>query len=272
MSLYRYVKKEPEVEPPKKFLSPKIVFEEKKEGWMPGPKIIPILLVMVGVFFLANAAYPIISYQLFISPKFASSFVSPTTDSAIAQSFGTRSGGEDLFVSPAFESASVLGNEIDLLDLTKASNWFPQSNAVFNGDEVYSYSLSIPKLGIKEAQVIIGGEDLKKSLIQYPGTAVPGRFGNTVIFGHSVLPQFFNPKNYMTIFSTLPTLQQGSEIVIDYNMVRYKYLVEHMIEVAPNDISILAQRYDDSYLTLITCVPPGTYLKRLIIRARLVKI
>jgi len=83
---------------------------------------------------------------------------------------------------------------------------------------------------------------------------------------------FFNPKNYITIFSNWPTLYPEDEIIIAYDKVKYKYIVEKMIEVFPNDVSILAQRYDDSYLTLITCVPPGTYLKRLIVRARLTKI
>lgn len=222
------------------------------------------MLISVGVFFLANAIYPIISYQLFVSPRFSSSFVSPTSEAAIAQSFGIA--GEKI------ASEDNLGMEIDLLDLTKASNWFPQSKVNFKEEEVYAYNLSIPKLGIVSAQVVVAGEDLKKSLIQFPGTAVPGRYGNTVIFGHSVLPQFFNPNSYVTIFSTLPTLKKGDEIFVDYNNVKYKYLIEQMIEVYPNDVSILAQRYDDSYLTLITCVPPGTYLKRLIIRARLSKL
>jgi len=44
-----------------------------------------------------------------------------------------------------------------------------------------------------------------------------------------------------------------------------------MVEVEPEDLSILEQRFDDSYLTLVTCVPPGTYLRRLVVRARLVK-
>ena len=77
--------------------------------------------------------------------------------------------------------------------------------------------------------------------------------------------------SFATIFSTLPTLRQKDEIYVDYNNVKYKYSIEQMIEVSPDDVSILAQRYDDSYLTLITCTPPGTYLKRLIVRARLVK-
>jgi len=219
------------------------------------------LMVVVGLFFLINAAYPIISYQLLVSPRFSTSFISPNSEAAIAQTFGSPQSG-----------AEVLGTEIDLVDYTKASNWFPEEKVSFAEQASASYQVSIPKLGIDKAIVVVGMEDLKKSLIQYPGTVAPGRFGNTVIFGHSVLPQFFNPKNYVSIFSTLPALKFGDEIFVDYNQVRYRYVVEQMIEVIPNDISILAQRYDDSYLTLITCVPPGTYLKRLIVRGRLTKI
>ncbi|HUW24469.1 MAG TPA: sortase [Patescibacteria group bacterium] len=224
-------------------------------------RFMAVLLVVVGLFFFINAAYPIISYQLLISPRFSTAFISPNSDAAIAQTFGPPNG-----------ETEVLGTEIDLVDYTKASNWFPEENTAFAEEAVNTYQFSIPKLGIDKAVVVVGMEDLKKSLVQYPGTASPGRFGNTVIFGHSVLPQFFNPKNYLTIFSTLPTLKIGDEIFVDYGQVRYKFVIEQMIEVAPNDISILAQRYDDAYLTLITCVPPGTYLRRLIIRARLTKI
>ena len=112
--------------------------------------------------------------------------------------------------------------------------------------------------------------DLKKSLIQYPQTALPGQLGNAVIFGHSVLPQFFNPKSYWTIFSTLFKLKQGDEILLNYDNIQYRYLVEEMFEVQPSDLSVLEQRFDGRYLTLITCTPPGTYLRRLIVRARIV--
>lgn len=251
MALYRYVKRVPTA--------------RRTKEWKLGPKMAAGLLVILGFFFLANAAYPIISYQLLISPRFSSSFVSPNTEAAIAQSFGAVPGTENN------NSPETLGTQVDLADLTKASNWFPEENTIFDERQTSLYSLSIPKLGIENAKVALGN-DLKSNLVQYPGTAAPGRFGNTVIFGHSVLPQFFNPKNYMTIFSTLPTLRPKDEILVDFNQVRYKYVVEQMIEVVPTDISILAQRYDDSYLTLITCVPPGTYMKRLIVRSRLTKI
>jgi len=169
-------------------------------------------------------------------------------------------------------SDKVLGSELDFVDFTKASNWYPDEKTELPQEgEIETYYLSIPKLNIFDAKVI-AGDDLKKSLIQYFGTALPGKYGNTVVFGHSVLPQFFNPKNYTTIFSTLPTLKQKDEIIVKYNEVEYRYLVENMLEVSPTDVSILAQRYDDSYLTLITCVPPGTYLRRLIVRSRLSRI
>ena len=247
------------------------------------PKLVAGLLVLVGIFFFVNAAYPIVSYQILIAPRFATSFASPTSEGAIAQSFGavyterSERATDNQVLSPLAENSQtteVLGTEIDLADYTKASNWFPGEKVTFarKENENLSYLFSIPKLGVKNAKVLVGMEDLKKSLIQYPGTVMPGKYGNTVIFGHSVLPQFFNPKNYTSIFSTLPTLKTGDSILVEYNGIEYKYLVEQMIEVVPDDISILAQRYDDSYLTLITCVPPGTYLRRLIVRARLSKI
>ena len=140
-----------------------------------------------------------------------------------------------------------------------------------NVGKIRYYNLSIPKLGVFNATVEVGGEDLSRNLVQYGGTAYPGNYGNAVIFGHSVLPQFFNPKDYMTIFSTLPTLKIGDEILVDFDGVRYRFLVSEMVELPPDDLAILEQHYDDSYISLVTCVPPGTYLRRLVVRARLAK-
>lgn len=246
MVLYRYVKKTVS-------FSPETVLKKARNK----KRFVALGIFVVGLFFLGNVVYPIVSYQLFMAPKFSSLFLTPTSESQAQLSFG--------------DSPVVWGQEIDLVDFTQAKNWFPGTESVFGEGKESYYHLSIPKLRIDEALVAVDGIDLKKSLVQYPNTAYPGRFGNTVIFGHSVLPQFFSPKNYVSIFSTLPTLLPKDEIIVDYDNVKYKYLVEKMIEVMPDDVSILAQRYDDSYLTLITCVPPGTYLKRLIVRARLVK-
>lgn len=161
-----------------------------------------------------------------------------------------------------------------LVDYTKASNWFPgaPNNNSFSSSQISFYTLSIPKVLIKDATVSIGGEDLGKSLIQYPGTAVPGRPGNSVIFGHSILPIFYNPKNYLSVFSKLPILEKGDQIAVNYDGVLYQYRVEDKFEVLPEDIQILEQNMSDSFLTLVTCVPPGDPRKprRLVVRARVI--
>jgi sortase A len=159
-------------------------------------------------------------------------------------------------------------------DFTKASNWFPEAEKDVKPVEskVSFYTVTIPKLRIQDARVAIGGEDLSKNLVQYPGTALPGKNGNAVIFGHSILPIFYNPKNYMAIFSTLPTLKEGDDIFVNYDGVAYKFIVEELFEIYPTDIQILEQNPSDSFITLVTCVPPGDPRnpKRLIVRARVV--
>ncbi len=171
-------------------------------------------------------------------------------------------------------SGNILGDLAT--DYTQINNWFVNDTPSQNQDNFIppgsptTYKLSIPKLKVHDAIVDIGSMDLKKSLIQYPQTALPGQLGNSVVFGHSVLPQFFNPKSYLTIFSTLYRLEPGDEIIVNYDNITYKYLVEEMFEVQPTDLSVLEQRFDNRYLTLITCSPPGTYLRRLVVRTKIV--
>ncbi|MBL7036379.1 sortase [Candidatus Microgenomates bacterium] len=201
-----------------------------------------------GLVLLVSSFWPIIQYQLNESKNY-----------------------ETLLTPLVLESTK---GQPQILDYTKASNWFPeaQEDVNFSESKVSFYSLSIPKLKIDNSTVAIGGEDLSKSLVQYPGTALPGKLGNSVIFGHSILPIFFDPENYMSIFSTLPTLKTQDDIDISFDGVVYKYKVEEIFEIYPTDIQILQQDKSDSFLTLVTCVPPGDPRKpkRLIIRARIV--
>jgi sortase A len=175
-------------------------------------------------------------------------------------------------LSPLVEEKD--GVKMSDADYTHASNWFVggAKKEDFGAQNVSYFIISIPRLKIENATVSVGGDDLSKSLVQYPGTAPPGKTGNTVIFGHSILPIFYNPKNYMSIFSTLPTLKKGDDMSINYDGVTYKYRVDVMFEVTPSDIQVLDQDASDSFLTLVTCVPPGDPRKpkRLIVRARLV--
>jgi len=93
-----------------------------------------------------------------------------------------------------------------------------------------------------------------------------------IFFGHSVLPIFYNPSDYKTIFSKLPTLKEGDIIEINFDQIYFKYAIVSMFEVYPEDVQILEQEASDSYLTLVTCVPPGDprMPRRLIVRAKII--
>lgn len=160
-------------------------------------------------------------------------------------------------------------------DLTKSSNWFEGQETGFrSGYNTNYYSLSIPKLKIDNALVRTDSDDLSQSLTQFAGSPPPGLSGNTVVFGHSVLPIFFNAKNYISIFSTLHKLDVGDEVYVNYNDFIYKYLVESMFEVRPTDIEVLEQGVGTPYLSLITCSPPGDPRKpkRLVVRAKMAEV
>jgi sortase A len=207
-----------------------------------------------GVVILIGVIYPIISYSSTYSKNYTK-LVSP--------------------VSEKYNGAAVKAATDSLnVDYTQASNWFPggATKEDFSSSKVDYYTISIPRLKIDHASVAIGGENLAEHIIQYPGTALPGKRGNAVLFGHSILPLFYNPKNYISIFSLLPTLKKGDQIFVDYDGVSYTYQVEEMFEVMPTDIQVLDQDSSDSFLTLVTCVPPGdpSLPKRLIVRARVV--
>ncbi|MDP3998393.1 MAG: sortase [bacterium] len=202
-----------------------------------------------GIGLLSWLVWPFLEWRLIYAPRF--------TDVEIMRPLPSRT-----------ERGAVAGVATE--DLAYARNWFPQASPqTVPPDSIKNYTLSIPKLKIEDAVALVGGEDLSKSLIHYGGTALPGRNGTAVIFGHSVLPQFFNPKSYMTIFSTIHTLKKGDRIVVKVDDVEYKYKIFGFEIVDPSNTSFLQQKYDNAYLYLITCTPPGTYLKRLVVKAKL---
>lgn len=234
---YIYLKKQPK----------KKKFTNKKQN-------LAFLLAVCGFLFFSSAIFPIIKFQLGYALKFKQ-MINPLSSQSYSQ------------------NGNILGEMTT--DYTQLSNWFESDSSsnkpiLFDGEHT-TYTISIPKLKIKDAVVTVGSMDLKKSLIQYPQTALPGQLGNAVVFGHSVLPQFFNPKSYLTIFATLYKLEEGDEIYVKYGSIEYKYIISKMFEVKPTDLSVLDQRFDQRSLTLITCSPPGTYLRRLVIQSVLVE-
>ncbi|MCL4374412.1 sortase [Patescibacteria group bacterium] len=220
------------------------------------------LMLVIGAVLLFWSFYPIISFELFSLLSF-SHRVSPVPVSRTSEAVAAA--GSILGSSDGFSS--------NLRDFTAANQWFPSAPQTTNSKiTLKEYTLSIPKLNISQAKVTVGGNDLSRSMVHYLPTSLPGDYGNVVIFCHSTLPQLYNVKDYKTICTYLPSLEKGDLIVVRRDNLDYEFAVSDMFVVDPDQVSVLQQKYDASYLTMITCVPPGTYWKRLVVRAKLTKL
>lgn len=240
------------------------LYQYLKEDTSPRRKTInyvSYVTLTIGSFLLFWSFYPILSFELYSRLFMQRALQTPVPKSNK--------------VSSLEEASSVLGSfnafSSNLRDFTQANLWFPtkpQSNNAQNLS-VKRYTLSIPKLNIKDAKVTVGGDDLAKSLVHYLPQSLPGEYGNVVIFGHSTLTQLYNVKDYKTIFTFLPKLDKNDKIYVTVNGVEYEYEIYSMTVVNPDQVSVLEQKTDASYLTLITCVPPGTWWQRLVVKAKL---
>lgn len=139
----------------------------------------------------------------------------------------------------------------------------------------YSNStLVIPVLSIETPIKYIENMDedvlnskLKEGVVHYPGTAEVGEKGNAFIFGHSSF-YWWDWSEYTSIFANLESIKKDDIILVYENNELYIYQVSNTYVVDPTDLSVLNQG-SDYKLTLMTCTPLGTNLKRFIVEAKL---
>ena len=127
-------------------------------------RIAAIISGISGIIILVGVIYPIVSYNSTYGKNF-SELVSPLSENPVSKTNSVQGAN-----TGTTNSANTSGPN----DFSKASNWFvggakPSDFAV---SKVKFFTISIPKLKIVNSTVAIGGEDLDKSLIQYPGTAL----------------------------------------------------------------------------------------------------
>ncbi len=217
------------------------IYKTKNKSFVIKSRIIPLVLIAGGFLLLTSQViYPLIRFRSDPQPENIESSV-----------LGVMSGFRD------FEF-----NELHPETPVESEKEIPE----------YFY-LTIPKLNIKDALVEVNARSLdpKDALGHYPGSGLPGETGNSFIYGHSVLPWFFNPKNYKTIFSTLEKLETGDKFHIKINDENLTYTVTGKETLYPKDVNPLEEIrpkfLNESTVTLMTCVPPGTRLKRLLVYA-----
>ena len=215
-----------------------------------------------GLIFGMYVFFPLFSWEVYLKPAFANqSFAAPIPKTTIV----TQEYIQDLIKNTASSFRTVAYNN--------SQDWLPASYKDMQVQEQVSlYTLSIPKLNITGATGSTIDNDLSQHLVHFPGTAVPPNKGNAAVFGHSTLPQLYDPKNYKTIFANILNVKVGDTFLVTVNNTLYTYKVIDISIVEADDDSYLTQQYDGSYLTIITCTPPGTTWKRLIIKSKLEKI
>ena len=128
------------------------------------------------------------------------------------------------------------------------------------------FFITIPKLKIEKARAKVDSIRFDQNLAHFPGTAIPGEAGNAFVTGHSVLPQFNDPKNYKAIFTKLSDLEIGDKVYVEIEGKNLEFIVQYAKIVDPKDLSVLSPiSATGRNLTLMTCVPPGTNTKRLVV-------
>jgi sortase A len=148
----------------------------------------------------------------------------------------------------------------------------------------YENRLIIPKIGKNIPLVDVAGlsgfdfdhmenifmQELEKGVVRYPGTALPGEKGNAFIFGHSSNYPWVKGE-YNEVFALLDHLEFGDQIIVYYNQKKFIYTIREKKVVRPGDVRALERNPEASELSLMTCWPIGTTLKRMLVFAELTK-
>ena len=105
---------------------------------------------------------------------------------------------------------------------------------------------------------------LTQGVAHAKNTSTPDKNGNTFIFAHSA-GNWYQANQFNAVFYLLNKLETGDEIIVYYQSQKYIYSVDEIKFVKPDEINYLSNQLNTNKLTLMTCWPPGTTLKRLVV-------
>lgn len=169
----------------------------------------------------------------------------------------------------AYASSSLVSDNFNIPRLTKEIT--PPGTRII----IPSINTNVPVIDVPEDKLIERNwtalendiqNALRSGVVHYPGTPLPGQSGNVVITGHSSYYPW-DPGRFKDVFAVLHNLTVGDEIILFHKQQKYTYQVTESKKVFPYEVDVLND-FNDDRLTLITCTPIGTNLKRLIITAK----
>lgn len=140
--------------------------------------------------------------------------------------------------------------------------------------EDLNFSIVIPKIAANArvfSNVEAGDEKeylevLRKGVAHAKGSFFPGERGHIFLFAHST-DYFWNMGSYNAVFYLLSKLEIGDEINLFYKNQRFIYRTVGKKIIDSSQVEYLTRETDQEFLTLQTCWPPGTTLKRLLVFA-----
>ena len=138
-----------------------------------------------------------------------------------------------------------------------------------------NFSLIIPKIGASSA--VIANVDpnnareyqsaLSKGVAHAFGSALPNENGNVFLFAHSA-GNFLQASKYNAVFYLLNKLEAEDQIFLYYQNHKYEYKVTQKSIVTPQESTSLLAGSGKNTLVLMTCWPPGTTYKRVLVYAQ----
>lgn len=104
---------------------------------------------------------------------------------------------------------------------------------------------------------------LHDGIVHYPHTAKPYQKGNMFITGHSSY-YAWDDGGYKDVFALLSVLEVDDTFTIYYEGKRYDYVVTEKQVVKPDEVEVLRQK-NGYTVSVMTCYPTGTNLRRLVV-------
>jgi LPXTG-site transpeptidase (sortase) family protein len=155
----------------------------------------------------------------------------------------------------------------------KTPKYSENSNNIILNQSYKDFHLLIPDINVS-APIIADVDGNKKDtylkaleggVAHFKDSAKPGEGSNIFIFGHSSFYPWA-PGDYKYIFVNLNQLEKDNIISVWWQEKEHKYKITQKKIVKPEQTEVLNPT-EKEQLTLMTCYPPGTTLKRLIIIA-----
>jgi sortase A len=187
--------------------------------------------------------------------------------------FNNLRGVEYVLEGDKVDAAERKGNSLPLISSPEPIEVVPANK---------EFGIVIEKIGVN-APVVINVNSgnyteyinaLQTGVAHAKGTALPGSKtaanNNVFLFAHSAI----NPieaRRYNSIFYLLRKLEKGDRVVTFYKGKRFDYVVYDKKVVEADDIKYLTDPSKEPILTLQTCDPPGSSLRRLIVTAKLIE-